>query len=57
MRPMAVACRIVAATGIFLSAATGCPADTRLAGIKLPPGFRIAAYAKVPNARAMTIGE
>ena len=29
----------------------------RLGDIKLPPGFRIAPYAEVPNARSMTLGE
>ena len=57
MRPTAAASCIVAASGILLSAATGCPAETRLGEIKLPPGFRIAAYAEVPNARSMTLGE
>ena len=57
MRPTAVASCIVAAIGMLLSAATGATAETRLGDIKLPPGFRIAPYAEVPNARSMTLGE
>ena len=57
MRPTAVASCIVAAVGVLLSAATGATAEARLDGIQLPPGFRIAPYAEVPNARSMTLGE
>jgi glucose/arabinose dehydrogenase len=57
MRPTAVASCIIAAIGMLLSAATGGTEETRLGGIKLPPGFRIAPYAEVPNARSMTIGD
>ncbi|MFA6148397.1 MAG: PQQ-dependent sugar dehydrogenase [bacterium] len=57
MRPAAVAFCILAASGILLFAATGGPAETRLGDIRLPPGFRIAAYAEVPDARSMTLGE
>ncbi len=57
MRPTVVVPCIVAAFGVLLSAATGGTAETRLGDIKLPPGFRIAPYADVPNARSMTLGE
>ena len=57
MRPTAIAFCIVAAFGALLSAATGGSAERRLGDIKLPPGFRIAPYAEVPNARSMTFGE
>src|SRR4030042_531039 len=57
MRPTAVTSRLVVAFGVLLSAATGGTAETRLGDIKLPPGFRIAPYADVPNARSMTLGE
>ena len=57
MRPTAVVVCIVAAFGVLLSAATGGTAEPRLGDIKLPPGFRIAPYADVPNARSMTLGE
>ena len=57
MRPTAVVSCIVAAFGLLLSAATGGTAEIRLGDIKLPPGFRIAPYAEVPNARSMTLGE
>src|SRR5512141_2090612 len=57
MRPTAIASCFVVASGLILSAATGGTADPRLDGIKLPPGFRIALYADVPNARSMTLGE
>ena len=57
MRLKAVASCVVAAFGMVLSAATGGTAETRLGDIKLPPGFRIAPYAEVPNARSMTLGE
>jgi glucose/arabinose dehydrogenase len=42
---------------MLLFGATGCSAEARLGDIKLPPGFRIAPYAEVPNARSMTLGE
>ena len=57
MRPAAAAYFSAIAVGILLSAAAGGAAETRLDGIRLPPGFRIAAYAEVPNARSMTLGE
>src|SRR4030042_3209834 len=57
MRPTAVTSRFAVAFGMLLSAATGGTAETRLGDIKLPPGFRIAPYADVPNARSMTLGE
>ena len=57
MRPTAVASFIVTALGMLASAAAGGSAETRLGDIRLPPGFRIAAYAEVPNARSMTLGE
>jgi len=47
----------VVAFVMALPAATGGTAETRLGDIKLPPGFRIATYAEVPNARSMTLGE
>ena len=57
MRPATVVSCIVAALGMLLSAATGGTAESRLGDIRLPPGFRIAPYAEVPNARSMTLGE
>ncbi|MGB7630076.1 MAG: hypothetical protein WBM29_03225, partial [Candidatus Deferrimicrobium sp.] len=57
VRLTAVAACVVAAFGMVLSAATGGVAETRLGDIKLPPGFRIAPYAEVPDARSMTLGE
>ena len=57
MRPTAKAFCIVAAFGMLLSPATGGSAEPRLGDIKLPPGFRIAPYADVPNARSMTLAE
>jgi len=56
-RSTALWCSVVAALAMLLSGATGCSAETRLGDIKLPPGFRIAPYAAVPNARSMTLGE
>jgi len=49
--------RIVAAFVLLLSAATGGNAESRLGDIRVPPGFRIALYAEVPNARSMTLGK
>ena len=57
MRPTAIAFCLVVASGLILSAATGGTAESRLDGIKLPPGFRVALYAEVPDARSMTLGE
>ena len=57
MRPTTVVSCIVVALGMLLSAATGGTAESRLGDIRLPPGFRIAPYAEVPNARSMTLGE
>jgi glucose/arabinose dehydrogenase len=42
---------------MLLSGAGGGATETRLETIRLPPGFRIAPYAEVPNARSMTLGE
>ena len=56
MRPTAVVFSIVVAFGVLLSAAAGGTAESRLGDIKLPPGFRIAPNADVPNAISMTIG-
>jgi glucose/arabinose dehydrogenase len=57
MRPTTVVGCVVAAFGVLLSPATGSTAERRPGDIRLPPGFRIAAYADVPNARSMTLGE
>src|SRR5512143_1276696 len=57
MHQKAVVSCVVAAFGMLLFATAGCAQDTRLGDIKLPPGFRIARYAEVPNARSMTLGE
>jgi hypothetical protein len=54
MRPAAVGSCIVATLGVLLSVAAGGTAELRLGDIKLPPGFRIAVYADVPNARSMS---
>jgi len=48
---------IVTAVLLVLFWATGCTAESRLGEIRLPPNFRIAAYAEVPNARSMTLGK
>ena len=57
MRPTVAGSCIIAAFGVLFSAATGGTAESRLGDIRLPPGFRIAPYADVPNARSMTLGE
>jgi glucose/arabinose dehydrogenase len=57
MRRTTVASFIVTALGLVVSAAAGGSAETRLGDIRVPPGFRIAAYAEVPDARSMTLGE
>lgn len=57
MRRSTAACCFVTALGMLVSAASGCSAETRLGAIRVPPGFRIAAYAEVPNARSMALGE
>src|SRR5512134_170633 len=57
MRPAAVRVCIVAAFWLLLSGMAGRAPDTRLGEIRLPPGFRIATYAEVPNARSMTLGD
>lgn len=60
MRPMRTAGPLAVALCAFLllspAAAEGAP-DAPLEGIRLPRGFRIAAYAEVPGARSMTLGE
>jgi glucose/arabinose dehydrogenase len=48
---------VLLSSGVLPSGATGGVAETRLGDIRLPPGFRIEAYAEVPNARSMTLGE
>jgi len=57
MRKTAAAFGIAAAIGVLLSGAAGGASEARLGDIRLPPGFRIAPYAEVPNARSMTLGE
>lgn len=57
MRSAAVLSSAVAVFGMSILGATSCAAGTRLDEIRLPPNFRIAAYAEVPNARSMTLGE
>ncbi|HEX9205199.1 MAG TPA: hypothetical protein VF853_04660, partial [Candidatus Deferrimicrobiaceae bacterium] len=57
MRPTAAVLGIVAAIGMLLSGTAGTAAEARVGDIRLPPGFRIAPYAEVPNARSMTLGE
>jgi glucose/arabinose dehydrogenase len=56
VRSAAVLSSAVAVIGMSLFGATGCTAAERLDEIRLPPNFRIAAYAEVPNARSMTLG-
>lgn len=41
----------------LLDAATGSSRDERLETVRLPPGFRIDLYARVPGARSMTLGD
>ena len=48
---------VLLSSGVLPSGATGGVAEARLGDIRLPPGFRIEAYAEVPNARSMTLGE
>jgi len=48
---------LVAAIGLLFFWPTGCKGKSRLGDIKLPPNFRVALYAEVPNARSMTLGE
>ncbi|MGE5285056.1 MAG: PQQ-dependent sugar dehydrogenase [Actinomycetota bacterium] len=57
MRRTIVTTVIVSALGMLGSGAVGGSAETHLGEIRLPPGFRIAVYAEVPNARSMTLGE
>ncbi|MBE0569860.1 MAG: sorbosone dehydrogenase family protein [Deltaproteobacteria bacterium] len=57
MRTKAALSFIVVAFGMLLSGTAGCETNTRLGDIRLPPGFRIATYAAVPNARSMALGE
>jgi len=57
MRKTAAAFGIAAAIGMLLSGAAAGAPETRIGDIRLPPGFRIAPYAEVPNARSMTLGE
>ncbi len=49
--PVAFACAAVLVAGT-----AGCAAETRLGDIRLPTGFRIAVYARIPGARAMALG-
>jgi len=56
-RSTAVRCSVVAGLMMLLSGATGCSAETRLGDRKPPPGFRIAPYDEVSNARSMAPGE
>jgi glucose/arabinose dehydrogenase len=46
----------MAGIAVLLGGTAGCAAEARLRDIRLPPGFRIAVYAEVPNARSMTLG-
>ncbi len=48
---------LLSATAFFLLWTEGCAAQPRLEKIKLPPGFAIAVYAEVPNARSMALAE
>jgi len=57
MRGIAVPILTAAVFAGTLVGATGCTAGTRLDAVRLPPGFRIAVYAEVPNARSMTLGQ
>ncbi|MCL5885121.1 MAG: sorbosone dehydrogenase family protein [Deltaproteobacteria bacterium] len=57
MRSEAALSSATALLGISLLGATGCTAEMRLGEIQLPPGFRIAVYAEVPNARSMALGQ
>jgi glucose/arabinose dehydrogenase len=52
-----LAASFAAAFGLFLFRATGCAAQPRPEEIRLPPGFMISTYAKVPGARSMALGE
>jgi len=47
---------VLAGIAFLVAGTAGCAAEPRLGDIKLPPGFRIAVYAEVPNARSMTLG-
>ena len=57
MRRPAALSSIAAAFFVSLLGAASFAAGARLEEIRLPPNFRIAAYAEVPNARSMTLGE
>ena len=57
MRPMAVTFGIVAAFLMLLSATVETAMEGRISDVRLPPDFRIATYAVVPNARSMALGE
>ncbi len=55
--PAGVIPAFAAGIGVLFFWAAGCQAKSRLGEIRLPPGFSIALYAEVPNARSMTLGE
>ena len=57
MRPTAVTFGIVAAFLMLLSATVVTAKEGRISDVRLPPDFRIATYAVVPNARSMVLGE
>jgi glucose/arabinose dehydrogenase len=57
MSPTAVTFGIAAAFGMLLSMPAGAAPESRLGEIRLPPGFRIAPYAVVTNARSMALGD
>jgi glucose/arabinose dehydrogenase len=54
---MAVTFGIVAAFLMLLSATVETAMEGRISDVRLPPDFRIATYAVVPNARSMALGE
>lgn len=56
MRLPAALPAVLAAAVALLAGAGGCAAAPRPGEIRLPPGFRIAVYAEVPNARSMALG-
>ncbi|MBP2675596.1 MAG: glucose/sorbosone dehydrogenase-like protein [Deltaproteobacteria bacterium] len=57
MKPNSMAALIIAVFWLLFPGTTGCGSDPFPGSIKLPPGFRIETYAKVPDARSMTLGE
>ena len=57
LRPTTVGFGLAATFWVLLCGTVGADPGARVDEIRLPPGFRVAPYAEVPNARSMTLGE